>query len=455
MSPANFSKFTHGNLKWLSRLNGLVLLNWDFTPQQIKLVWSYRDINVLAAKPHEFCQSAIYISSGFVIEQVPSTHVLYNGSYTREQQLPRFTTAEKQYLSHFPNSTLRKWGFSQRLLIEIRAVDADYDGITLKPRWLETCIKYQDSGFSLNNTPQTPQPAQPHGLNPTTVMPSWAQPNPGGFSPGQINVLAANYGAGTSAVNPLSQLPDELFGEITSSDDDFDDDEQEQSAPISSLTGDTPHDLQVKYQGTYGRHKGRPCLFIDANNSNSAPLKYEVHGYYYKDSGAIDSSFISTDMSEFDMTVPKLGFINHDNCVILLERRHKKSSPCRYRRALRSDGVLINGLSAAEYIEAFNKPYPYNPNEYGEDRVMQKILNSVFNPKFFSYAQALEEVSTFKRLSAAISSSLALALDFKADKLYLYKYQWPIGIYDFKKSGFNMSIDIFNDDIQKAGVIIL
>jgi hypothetical protein len=176
------------------------------------------------------------------------------------------------------------------------------------------------------------------------------------------------------------------------------DDEPEEEEPeevISPLFNDTPHDLEIKYQGTYGLHNNRVIYFSNACPKSSAPHKYEIIFKYINPNGT-KTSAVSNDISEFNMAVPKLGYINHNDCAILLERKHKKSSPGRYRRALRADGLSIISLSHNELMDVYGSD-PYDIYSYGDETVINKITSSLFFPEFLSYQDAIASLLSFKR----------------------------------------------------------
>jgi len=223
--------------------------------------------------------------------------------------------------------------------------------------------------------------------------------------------------------------------------------------PINT-TEETAHDLQVKYQETYGLHNNKPIYFYEARSMESSPNKYEIRGLYIKRGETEYTNFTSYNISEFNMLVPKLGFINHDNLCLFIERKHKKASPTKYRKGLRSDNLLITNISSADYKEAYNKRDPYSTYDYGEDAVLRKILHSLFFPKFYTYADALSSLFLFKRLSCAISSNIAIALNFKTNKIMLYRNQFVIGFFNKKTSSFKLETDLFIPDLIKLGVKI-
>jgi hypothetical protein len=222
----------------------------------------------------------------------------------------------------------------------------------------------------------------------------------------------------------------------------------------SPLSGDTTHDLLVKYQDTYGLYKNKPILFKNVVAKPGSLHGYEIHGYSLDIHGLFERSFTSQEMLDFNMTLPKLGFINHNSLVIYLERQHRRPSPSKYRKGLRSDSLIITNVSSSDYREVYYSRDPYDTGYYGRDAVIQKILHSLFFPIFYSYEEALNSLLTFKRLSCAISSSLALSINFRTNKILLHRNQFTIGVYNSKLKGIILNTELFTDSLIKAGVII-
>jgi hypothetical protein len=225
----------------------------------------------------------------------------------------------------------------------------------------------------------------------------------------------------------------------------------EESIPL--FISETAHDLQVKYQSTYGLYKNKPALFTEALSKTNTLHGYEIYGYLFNSDGSIKENFTTESMSDFNMVIPKLGFINHDNIVLLLERKHKRESPSKYRKGLRSDTLDITNLSAVEYSEAYSIEDPCNVYCYGKDQVMQRILHSLFFPIFYTYEEAVELLLAFDKLSCAITSTLALKVDFKTNNIFLYRNNFQIGILT-KTKRIELRTELFTDSLIKAGVII-
>jgi hypothetical protein len=418
MSHPLYSTLTPTQGKYLSKFSGLALLSWGFSPAQIQSFWNYQYIEVEEKIPACIFQTAWYESSKYKIGSTSPRYLYFNLNFTAFKQLPDLSNSHRKYLAMYTRPVLKAWGFENRFISALYNENFD-DFMPVIPQWLEYYNTYLESGLTF--TTGTKRTAGDYTLPPVTIP---------------------HHIPGDYTLPPVT-IPHHIPNPIGN-------DEPEEV--ISPLFNDTPHDLEVKYQGTYGLHNNRVIYFSNACPKSSAPHKYEILFKYINPNGT-KSSAISYDISEFNMAVPKLGYINHSDCAILLERKHKKSSPSRYRRALRADGLSITSLSHNELMDLQGSD-PYDIYFYGDETVINKITPSLFFPEFLSYQDAIASLLSFKRLSCAISSTLAMALDFKANKIYLYKHQWPIAHFDMKAKAFVTGTSIFNNDLQKAGVVL-
>lgn len=425
MFQADFENISAVHLNWLSQFSGMALLNWGFFSNQIEVIWSRRGNGQQGEASADLLSSDMYLNSQFRFGITSNRYLRYDIRELMLVQIPIFSYEERAYLNRYADSVLESWGFSHTLISVIRTTP-----ITAPrhlPLWLKASPKYKDSLWTFNSAPLNAQYIEEAS---SPVM-----PNLHGFS------------------FQIEESP------ISTGEEEYDENEPVASESAhtntpSSLTGDTVHDLQVKYQGTYGLYNSRPIYLNDISQRESSPNGYEIFGKYCGVNGELIESFKSWDVAELNLTVPKLGFINHTNLAILLERKHKKQSPTRYRKGLRADSLTITNISRIEYKEAYSLPDPYDTANYGEERVLAKLLHSLLTPVFYSYEEALSLLLSFKRLSCAITSSIALALDFRTNKIILYRNQFLVGSFDSKTNGFILETPIFTDDLTKAGVII-
>jgi hypothetical protein len=311
-----------------------------------------------------------------------------------------FTNKHRKYLSCYNPVILEAWGFNEDQVEMILF----YQNVSIfpeKPNQLESFAQYLNSPFRLSFT---------------------------------------NTG--------LEDLPG--FSDILSIDED--EEVEEISIPPTQIIGETAHDLQVKYKGTYGLHLEKPIFITDIYPNSNTPKGYKIDARYYNEDVS-STAFTSKDINEFQMIIPKLGFINHKNTTIFIERKHKKESPTRYRKGLRADNLIIAHPSSLEYKEVYGID-PYDANYYGTEQVLLRVLHSLFIPETYTYQEALDELLNFKKLSCAITSTISLSLNFKTNSILLRRNQFVIGAYSPKLKGFVMSTDLFNDVLIKSGVII-
>ena len=208
------------------------------------------------------------------------------------------------------------------------------------------------------------------------------------------------------------------------------------------------HELSVKYSDCYGIRGDGVVKLVEFGGS-SGDVSFKV----VKESGDYGPTKDCVFSDKFNMSLPKLGLINFDNHVVLVGRSHKKSSPARYRKGLRADTLSFNNISLKE-IKALNQKDLLNNAYENEDkeRLLRIMAYSIFFPKTFTYEEALESVLTFKRLSTAFSSSMAVKLDIITNKVVLQKNNWVIGSFNPKTKSFDMMINTFNDQLKQLSI---
>jgi len=212
---------------------------------------------------------------------------------------------------------------------------------------------------------------------------------------------------------------------------------------------ETAHDLQVKYLNTYGLKDDIPIYIADIENS-SKESTHCIKYYTINDYLSLDTK-CSFNIGEFDMTLPKIGMINTDKVVVLVERKHKRSSPARYRKGIRPDTLIMTSLSHNSIVE-LGIPDLYYVNDYGDEPVFRLLLKDIFFPKKFSYKEALNLVSSGEKISCAFSQSLAIGACFITNKIYLYKNQWILGTFNPKKKLFLLNNNYFSFELDKYEV---
>ena len=217
----------------------------------------------------------------------------------------------------------------------------------------------------------------------------------------------------------------------------------------SDIIIESAHDLQVKYLNTYGLKDSIPIYIADIGSSSNEST-HCIRYYIIKDSLILDSK-CSYNIGEFDMTLPKIGMINVDKVVVLVERKHKRPSPARYRKGIGPDVLVMTSLSHSSIVE-LGIPDLYYVNDYGDEVVFRLLSKDIFFPKKFSYEEALNLVSSGEKISCAFSQSLAIVACFITNKIYLYKNQWILGTFNPKKKLFLLNNNYFSFELNKYGV---
>jgi hypothetical protein len=221
------------------------------------------------------------------------------------------------------------------------------------------------------------------------------------------------------------------------------------NSEVLNIIIESAHDLQIKYLNTYGLKDGIPIYIIDIENSS----KESTHciKYYTINDHLILDTKCSFNIGEFDMTLPKIGMINTDKAVVLVERKHKRSSPARYRKGIRPDTLVMTSLSHNSIVELGISDL-YDTHYYGDEAVFRLLLKDIFFPKKVSYKEALNLVSSGEKISCAFSQSLAIGACFITNKIYLYKNQWILGTFNPKKKLFLLDNNYFSSELDKYGV---
>lgn len=200
------------------------------------------------------------------------------------------------------------------------------------------------------------------------------------------------------------------------------------------------HDLDIRYRDCYGLYNGKIIIAVDFDTNPVRVIFKEL---------LANKTFTPSQSAKwgpaFDFTLPKMGMLNYKNYTILAERVHKKSSPARYRKAIRPDVVLFSDISYRENM-ILNNSTPNFLNLYSSSTFIE-MASTLFNPKFYTYQEALDSVLNYERLAAAFSSSMAIAIDFAKNRIVLYKYGWIIAQLNLKTKKWKMLVDTFNQDL--------
>jgi hypothetical protein len=427
------------------------LLNWGFSTGQIRTIWSTRDAIIPEIKPESFFEtSEDYLNSPscFPCDAV-NEEALYYPTIPLVEQLPHWDKLVKRYLGDYSLAALRSWGFSERLISQILTERPGLTSITIRPDWLELNPLYISSSYKMADNVSQSSQVETQSTNPSpnsNVDSDWFNFT----SPPHTTPQPAPY-----IPTPSPEEPEEEEWDNRNSEDEDEDSEEEgeeYNPPIyhNDLNYETAHDLQVKYLNTYGLYGSKPAYIADIITRSANPSGYAISAQVFNENGI--KSITSKDISDFNMIIPKLGFINYKNMVVHLERKHKKSSPSRYRKGLRADTLTYLNLSAYEYKEAYSLSNPVDTYNYGEERVLQKILAPLFFPVYPTYQEAIDSLISFKKLSCAISTTLALSLDFKTNKILLWRNKYVMGYYTPSLCKFILTTDLFKDEIKLSGV---
>lgn len=287
-----------------------------------------------------------------------------------------------------------------------------------------------------------------------------------GTSGSTISYVTSPYGIVPPAPPPLTNSISNIFNSSNEDDNededheyDNEDEEDDEDTDYTNSTGEAPeaplfqynennhHELTVKYEGCYAT-KDNQVIKIGEFSSLSANLSTIYYSVIGRD-GRYGESKNRTLNEGFSFTLPKLGMINYKDHVVFVQRRHKKSSPSKYRKALRSDTLSFISISPRE-LALLDKKDIRDMDSY--DEAFRLLSYDIFFPNNYSYEDALESVTTFKRLATAFTSTFLIRLDSTTNSIVLQKYEWVIGSYNKKKGLFEMTINTFNEELLELGI---
>jgi len=206
------------------------------------------------------------------------------------------------------------------------------------------------------------------------------------------------------------------------------------------------NDYHVKYDNCYGILDDNLIKAIDFygedEDSESPVMRYSIlsNSIWKNRSGDIDT------INNTDWTIPRLGALNIDDSVFFVKRKHKQSSPTRYRKAFRLDTMKsFNPLK--KELHLLNRP-PYSATDGNNDNV----LNSIFFPKPLGVEEALDSVLSLNRLGASFSDDYYFTLSNSVNNILLWRGCNIIGIWNKDVSGFKVSTSLFNNDLDGFGI---
>lgn len=220
---------------------------------------------------------------------------------------------------------------------------------------------------------------------------------------------------------------------------------QEESEPVP-IYHDTIADLRIKYENCYGLYKGK-LIFIDSFFTEEDSNGYSTGRLmcnYTQWTGmnyTLEIEGILEMLPAVDWTLPILGAINYHDTVIFLSRRHKQSSPSRYRKAFRFDIVHAFEPNCKEYNILERVPLTSN------NGVSRKIVHKIFFREYFTPKEALEQVLSLKRLGAAFSHDYYITLSSSTNSFLLWRGDIIVGTYSKTHARFKLITNMFKEEL--------
>lgn len=116
---------------------------------------------------------------------------------------------------------------------------------------------------------------------------------------------------------------------------------------------------------------------------------------------------------------PQYGLINHNDYVLLAHRHPFRQWKGGITRQVVTVGVMNQVLVDYLNQKSGDKFHPIYNIEDG------KFLTSLYNPKYYSFKDALESITSGNRIASAISSHIALSVyPFNKEIALFYKDYW-------------------------------
>lgn len=211
---------------------------------------------------------------------------------------------------------------------------------------------------------------------------------------------------------------------------------------------ESANDYHVKYNNCYGILENKVVRALDFYNNDDEDdntkvvMDYKVlrNKSWFSKSGGIDI------IDDIDWTLPYLGAINVLDTVLFIRRRHKQSSPTRYRKALRLDLLDLYEPTKKEYSMLGKEGYSGGSENWND------VLSSIFFPTQLGVEEALDSVLSLDRLGTAISNEYYFTLSNAINNIILWRGRNIIGIWNKNLKGFDISTSLFNDDLNSLGI---
>lgn len=209
---------------------------------------------------------------------------------------------------------------------------------------------------------------------------------------------------------------------------------------------ETADDYSIKFNHCYGVLDNQLLIAMDFYNNDEGGNDI-VMNYELLESSSWKSKSDGVEViKKVDWTLPHLGAINAFNTVLFIRRRHKQSSPSRYRKGFRLDIMDIYYPSRKEFSMLGKLSDISTPSKEKE------ILKSIFFPNKFEVEEALDSVLSLDRLGAAFSGDYYITLSCSVNNILLWRGANIIGIWNKKFKGFDIHTSLFNDDLNSFGI---
>ncbi len=209
--------------------------------------------------------------------------------------------------------------------------------------------------------------------------------------------------------------------------------------------GDSINDIDRKYMHCYLLHDNDLWNVVGVVEGNSREgIKLDI--FNFKRNIRIQIPYTS----HAQFTHPKLGYINFEKHALFFERTHKRSNN-KYKRGFYPNNVLIHSISDRELKSCYGE-YNTDPLRYLPSDIIKRIGSDMYLREYPSYDEAIKLMTSFERLSCALSSSICLQLNSYSNKFMLFKNKWIIGEFDLKRKVWSVYNTLFIEDLNNLNI---
>lgn len=208
-------------------------------------------------------------------------------------------------------------------------------------------------------------------------------------------------------------------------------------------------DYTVKFEGCFAV-LGDDLIKIsgfDTEEDGTIRIGYKIYNI-----GLYTGKWTSLDevIGDINFTLPTLGAVNCGDSVVFTKRKHTLPSPARYRKGFRLELLDIFYPTRSEaHTLSWDNPLNVKGN------LDRSIAKSIFFKKYYTFEEAMEEVSSMSRIAAAFSSEYYITLSEVANTFLLWRGSLAIGRYNKSSKKFKLTTNMFTHELRGYNVPLL